>query len=297
MPELPEVETVRRELEPVLVDRMIARADIRRPDLRFPFPDQMAGRLSGQTVLRLGRRSKYLLADLDGGETLIIHLGMSGRLLVQQGTAPVVAGSFHHNFPMPEKHDHVALDLDDGTRVVFNDARRFGMMDLCATDAVASHRLLANLGPEPLGNTFSSGYLETALAGRKSSIKAALLDQRIVAGLGNIYVCEALFDAGIHPLQPAGRVPPAKIPRLVETIRTVLRVALKDGGSTLRDYRRIDGEIGGFQERFRVYGRAGQPCQTPGCANEISRIVQSGRSTFWCPSCQKPLETPGEADI
>ncbi len=276
MPELPEVETVRRGLLPVLEGRVIERATIRREGLRWPFPERMGARLTGARVTALRRRSKYILADLSIGETLLLHLGMSGRLLIS--TPP---------HPPLEKHDHVALDIEGGVRVVFNDARRFGMMDLVASDAAASHRLLAALGPEPLGNGFHEAGLAAALAGRKSAIKTALLDQRIVAGLGNIYVCEALFRAAIHPGRQAGRIGAARIARLVRAIRDVLAEAIAAGGSTLSDYRQADGELGYFQHAFQVYGREGAPCTRPGCGGTIRRIAQGGRSTFYCPQCQR----------
>lgn len=283
MPELPEVETVRRGLEPVLCGRRILRADIRREGLRWPFPARMGARLEGARVTALRRRSKYILADLDTGETALIHLGMSGRMLVSGAQV----GGFCHDLAAPEKHDHVVLDIEGGARVAFNDARRFGMMDLVASDGVSQHRLLAGLGPEPLGNGFSETYLTAALKGRAMPIKAALLDQKIVAGLGNIYVCEALFRARIHPARKAGRIAPARLARLVPVIRTVLDEALAAGGSSLRDYRQADGELGYFQHAFQVYDREGAPCVTTGCTGRIRRIVQSGRSSFYCPSCQR----------
>ncbi len=283
MPELPEVETVRRGLEPVMTGRVIAQADIRREGLRWPFPNRMAERLSGARVERLRRRSKYILADLSTGETLIIHLGMSGRMLIS-GTP---LGDFHHIHPAPEKHDHVVLDIDGGARVTFNDARRFGAMDLCATDRVADHRLLAGLGPEPLGNDFNEPYLVAALKGRNMPVKSALLDQRIIAGLGNIYVCEVLFRARISPKRRAGRIAAGKVAGLVPIVRQVLSEAIESGGSSLKDYRQADGELGYFQHNFRVYGRAGEACVTPGCSGVIRRIVQSGRSSFYCAHCQR----------
>jgi formamidopyrimidine-DNA glycosylase len=283
MPELPEVETVRRGLLPVLEGQRIARAQVMRPDLRFPLPPRMAARLTGATVTALRRRSKYILADLSTGETLLIHLGMSGRILVAGG----LLGQFHHALPAPEKHDHVILDTEAGTRVTFNDARRFGAMDLMPTATAEAHPLLAGLGPEPLGNAFSEGYLAERLSGKLTPIKAALLDQRIVAGLGNIYVAEALFRARISPRRLAGNLGPARIARLVPVIREVLAEAIAAGGSSLRDYRQTDGELGYFQHAFRVYDRQGEPCPTPGCGATIQRIVQSGRSTCFCPRCQR----------
>ncbi|MGP1355201.1 bifunctional DNA-formamidopyrimidine glycosylase/DNA-(apurinic or apyrimidinic site) lyase [Roseicyclus sp.] len=287
MPELPEVETVRRGLAPVLEGAVIARAQVNRPDLRWPFPERMAERLTGQRVERLRRRSKYILADLSSGETLIVHLGMSGRMIVSGGGARQAPGVFFHDHPAPEKHDHVVLDTEAGMRVTFNDARRFGAMDLVATDRAEAHWLLAGLGPEPLGNAFSDDHLARAFAGRRTPVKAALLDQRIVAGLGNIYVCEALFRSGISPLRHAGRIGRPRITRLVSDIREVLAEAIEAGGSSLRDYRQADGDLGYFQHNFRVYGREGEPCTTPGCGGIVRRKVQSGRSSFYCPDCQR----------
>jgi formamidopyrimidine-DNA glycosylase len=231
----------------------------------------------------LRRRSKYILADLSSGETLIIHLGMSGRMLI----SGAIAGVFHHAHPAPEKHDHVVLDLEGGGRVTFNDARRFGAMDLVATDRVEAHWLIETLGPEPLGNAFDEDYLVSRLRGRNTPIKATLLDQRIVAGLGNIYVCEVLYRAGISPIRKAGRIAEPRVRALVPIIRTVLTEAIEAGGSSLRDYRQTDGELGYFQHAFRVYDREGEPCQTPGCEGHIVRIVQSGRSSFYCRACQR----------
>jgi formamidopyrimidine-DNA glycosylase len=287
VPELPEVETVRRGLAPALEGATIARAQVNRPDLRWPFPDRMAERLTGARVLRLRRRSKYILADLDTGETLIVHLGMSGRMIVSAGAARVAPGAFHHAHPAPEKHDHVVLDTQAGARITFNDARRFGAMDLAPTATVEAHKLLAALGPEPLGNAFHEDHLARAFRDKRTPVKAALLDQRIVAGLGNIYVCEALFRAGISPLRHAGRIARPRVERLVSEIRDVLTEAIEAGGSSLRDYRQADGDLGYFQHTFRVYGREGQPCQTPECKGIIRRKVQSGRSSFHCPICQR----------
>lgn len=283
MPELPEVETVRRGLLPVMEGRRIERVQVRRPDLRWPFPPNMAGRLTGQTVLGLRRRSKYILADLSSGETLIVHLGMSGRMLI----SGVVQGAFHHELPALQAHDHVVLDFEGGARVTFNDARRFGAMDLCPTEAVEDHWLIRALGPEPLGNGFDESYLVARFKGRNTPVKSALLDQRLVAGLGNIYVCETLYRAGVSPLRKAGRIAPARVAALVPVIRDVLNEAIAAGGSSLRDYRQADGELGYFQHGFQVYDREGAPCQTPGCDGTVRRIVQSGRSTFYCPVCQR----------
>jgi len=286
MPELPEVETVRRGLAPVMEGRVITRADVRRPDLRWPFPPQMAERLTGARITRLARRSKYLLADLDRGETLIMHLGMSGRMLIAAASGTTTPGAFHHHHPAPEKHDHVVFDMEDGTRVTFNDARRFGAMDLVATDQLDVHKLIAVLGPEPFDNQFSETYLAGKLKGRATPIKSALLDQRIVAGLGNIYVCEALWRSGISPLRQARDITARQIATLTRCIRDVLNDAIDAGGSSLRDYRQADGELGYFQHSFAVYGREGEPCRTPGCTAAIERVVQAGRSSFHCPACQ-----------
>ncbi|MGG7645235.1 bifunctional DNA-formamidopyrimidine glycosylase/DNA-(apurinic or apyrimidinic site) lyase [Rhodovulum sp. YNF3179] len=288
MPELPEVETVRRGLEPVMAGKRIARADVRRPDLRWPLPDRLAARLTGQRVLHLGRRSKYLLLALSSGETLIVHLGMSGRLLVSlPDAARHAVAQFHHDHPAPDKHDHVVLDMEGGARITFNDARRFGAMDLVATATAEEHWLLAGLGPEPLGNAFDESYLAARLAGRRTPMKAALLDQRVVAGLGNIYVCEALWRARISPRRKAGNLGQKRLQSLVPAIRAVLQDAIAAGGSSLRDYRQADGELGYFQHAFAVYGREGETCRRDACGGTIARIVQSGRSTFYCPGCQR----------
>ncbi len=283
MPELPEVETVRRGLAPAMEGAVITRAEVNRDGLRWPFPQAMAERLTGQRVLGLRRRSKYILIDLSGGETLLIHLGMSGRMTVSGDPL----AQFVHDHPAAQKHDHVVLHMGNGARITFNDPRRFGAMDLVATDTAESHRLLAMLGPEPLGNDFHETHLIGALKGRNTPIKSALLDQRIVAGLGNIYVCEALYRARISPKRRAGRIAPARIAALVPVIRQVLTAAIDAGGSSLRDFRQADGELGYFQHSFDVYGREGQPCRTPGCGAEITRIVQAGRSSFYCAQCQR----------
>ena len=283
MPELPEVETVRRGLAPVIEGVQIARADVNRPDLRWPFPEGMADRLTGKTVLRLRRRSKYILADLDSGETLLIHLGMSGRMTISGHTV----GDFHHPHPAAAKHDHVVFHMANDARITFNDARRFGAMDLMDTGGEDEFWLIRDLGPEPLGNVFDEDYLVARLKGRNTPIKSALLDQRIVSGLGNIYVCEVLFRAGIHPARKAGAISAKRVRSLVPLIRDVLGEAIEAGGSSLKDYRQADGELGYFQHNFAVYDQAGNPCPTDGCQKEISRIVQSGRSSFFCPQCQR----------
>lgn len=284
MPELPEVETVRRGLLPVMEGAVITQADVRRPDLRWPFPDRMAQRLHGAKVIQLRRRSKYILADLSTGETLIIHLGMSGRMLISNAPTP---GVFHQNTAAPQKHDHVVLKMDNGGVVTFNDARRFGAMDLATTASLDTHWLIEKLGPEPLGNGFNAQYLVEAFQGKNTPVKSALLDQRIVSGLGNIYVCEVLFRAGIHPKRKAGKISASRVASLVPIVREVLQDAIEAGGSSLRDYRQADGELGYFQHTFRVYDREGQGCVTPECETKIARIVQSGRSTFYCAQCQR----------
>lgn len=283
MPELPEVETVRRGLAPAMEGRRILSADIRRPDLRWPFPERMGERLSGARIDVLRRRSKYLLAGLDTGETLLVHLGMSGRMQVDR--SPTAA--FHHDPAPLSRHDHVMLDMEGGARITFNDPRRFGAMDLIDTARLDEHWLLAKLGPEPLGNGFDEDHLVAAFRGRRMPVKAALLDQRIIAGLGNIYVCEALHRARISPRRLAGRIAAARVRALVPVIRATLEDAIAAGGSSLRDYRQADGAMGYFQHTFRVYDRESAPCVTEGCAGTIARIQQSGRSTFHCPRCQR----------
>ena len=299
MPELPEVETVRRGLEPVLAGRVLAQVEQRRPDLRWPLPERFAARLTGRRVTGLGRRSKYLLIGLDDGMTWIVHLGMSGRILVaeapppyhspqrEEGTARGVVGDFHHQMPAPGKHDHVVVTTDKGDLITYNDARRFGVMDLWPTADLEHHRLLAGLGPEPLGNEFNAAFLADALKGKCTPIKAALMDQHIAAGLGNIYVCEALHRAGISPKRQAGSISRARVERLAAAVVATLKDAIAAGGSSLRDYRQTDGELGYFQHSFRVYDREGAPCPTEGCPGTVRRIVQSGRSTFYCPKCQR----------
>jgi formamidopyrimidine-DNA glycosylase len=262
---------------------VIARAEVNRPDLRWPFPARMAERLTGQRVERLRRRSKYILADLSSGETLLIHLGMSGRMLISGDPL----GVFVHDHPAAQKHDHVVFHMENGARITFNDPRRFGAMDLMETARAADHKLLAVLGPEPLGNDFHDAILVNAFKGRNTPVKSALLDQRIVAGLGNIYVCETLFRAGISPLRKAGRIAAPRVAAMVPIIRKVLEEAIEAGGSSLRDFRQADGELGYFQHSFDVYGREGEPCRGVGCTATIARVVQSGRSSFYCPSCQR----------
>ena len=283
MPELPEVETVKRGLAPVMEGAKIVQADVNRPNLRWPFPENMSARLQGVRVERLRRRSKYILADLDSGESLLIHLGMSGRMLI----AGAKLGSFVHDHPPVEKHDHVVFHMDNGARITFNDPRRFGAMDLLDTKTADTHKLMSVIGPEPLGNSFDENYLAAALKSKNSPIKSALLDQRIVAGLGNIYVCETLYRAGISPLRKAAQISKPRIHALVPIIRQVLNEAIEAGGSSLKDFKQTDGDLGYFQHSFDVYGREGAPCRTPDCTAEIKRIVQSGRSSFYCAHCQR----------
>lgn len=283
MPELPEVETVMRGLAPAMEGAVIKTAAVNRPDLRWPFPENMAARLTGQTVLRLRRRSKYILMDLSSKETLLVHLGMSGRMTVSGDPL----GQFAHNHPRGEKHDHVVFDMENGARITFNDSRRFGAMDLLETATAASHKLLRDIGPEPLGNGFNEDYLVARFENRKTPIKSALLDQKIVAGLGNIYVCEALFRAGISPKRSVNKIAAQRIRALVPIIREVLFEAILAGGSSLKDFRQADGNLGYFQHSFDVYGREGSACKTPDCGASVQRITQSGRSTFYCAQCQR----------
>lgn len=283
MPELPEVETVRRGLAPSMQGQVITHAQVNRKDLRWPFPERMAERLTGAKVTGLRRRSKYILIDLDTTETLIVHLGMSGRMTVSGDPL----GQFVSNHPAKDKHDHVVFDMSSGARVTFNDARRFGAMDLAETSTLEDHWLIQKLGPEPLGNEFDGPYLVSQLERRKSPIKTALLDQRIVSGLGNIYVCEVLFRAGINPKRLSNALSEPEVLTLIPIIRDVLNEAIEAGGSSLKDYRQADGELGYFQHAFAVYDREDQSCTKQDCDGTISRFAQSGRSTFYCPQCQR----------
>src|SRR5690348_14684942 len=275
MPELPEVETIRRGLALRISGRRIVRAELRRPDLRRPFPPGLARRLTGARIGSLARRGKYILVELDGSGTLLLHLGMSGRITMVGNNAP------------DEKHDHVVLTLDDGVVVRFNDPRRFGSIDYIERGREAEHPLLAHMGPEPLAAGFDGVYLSRALAGKLTPIKAALLDQKIVAGLGNIYVCEALYRAGLSPRRLAATVTGARAARLAEAIRDVLTEAIEAGGSSLRDYVQANGELGYFQHRWAVYGHEGEPCPGCNCAEGVRRITQAGRSTFFCAKKQR----------
>ena len=293
MPELPEVETVRRGLQPAMEGATIVRAETRRKDLRFPFQKDFVARLEGQTVTGLGRRAKYLLADLASGDVLLMHLGMSGSFRVVLSTGATTPGDFHIPRNQDRAHDHVMFQMSTGAAVVFNDPRRFGYMKVIARKALDDEPLLKGLGPEPLGNAFDATMLARSCRDKKTSLKAALLDQRVVAGLGNIYVCEALFRAHLSPRRLAATLatkkgePTDHAERLVGAIHGVLNQAIKAGGSSLRDHRQTSGELGYFQHSFQVYDREGDKCQTPTCKGAVKRFTQNGRSTFWCPSCQK----------
>lgn len=293
MPELPEVETVMRGLKPVLEGRRIESVTLRRSGLRFPFPQGFAERLSSRKVTSLWRRAKYILAGLDSGEMLLIHLGMTGRFTVFSAQGARNLGEFYFETAAGEAgqgtHDHVVIGLDDGTRVVYTDPRRFGIMDLLAEGEAATHKLLSGIGIEPLGNSFEAAYLAEKFRGKATPLKAALLDQHVVAGLGNIYVCEALFRAGLSPRRKARTLVRKKghdprLDELVRHIREILNEAIAAGGSTLQDFAHTDGASGAFQQRFLVYDREGLPCTK--CASPIERLVQSGRSTFYCRKCQ-----------
>lgn len=287
MPELPEVETVRRGLAPHLEGRRITAVRLNRPDLRFPFPPRFVERLAGRVILPLMRRAKYLLVPLDHGETLVIHLGMSGRVLIETKVRRDQLGEFHHENGRLPQHDHVVFTLEGETTVIFNDPRRFGFMLLEQSEALETHPTFAGLGVEPLGNAFSGSHLLARFAGRRTPMKLALLDQHHVAGLGNIYVCEALHRAGISPMRLAATLTAAEAERLAAEIRAVLEEAIAAGGSTLKDYRHEDGSLGYFQHAFRVYDREDEPCPMPGCGGTIKRSVQGGRSTFFCEECQR----------
>jgi formamidopyrimidine-DNA glycosylase len=293
MPELPEVETVRRGLQPVMEGSKIVKMEVRRKDLRFPFQKDFVARLTGQTVTGLGRRAKYLLADLASGDVLLMHLGMSGSFRVIKDGERETPGRFQHPRGEDRAHDHVAFHMSSGASVVFNDPRRFGYMKIIARRALDEEPLLRGLGPEPLGNEFDAKMLAQSCANKKTSLKAALLDQRVVAGLGNIYVCEALYRSHLSPRRLAATLanrknePTDRAKRLVDAIGAVLNQAIKAGGSSLRDHRQTTGELGYFQHSFQVYDREGEKCQTAGCGGIVKRFVQNGRSTFWCPKCQK----------
>ena len=290
MPELPEVETVRRGLQPVMEGAKIVAAEARRKDLRFPFQKDFVARLKGQTVTGLGRRAKYLMADLGSGDVLLMHLGMSGSFRIQKDKDAATPGQFHHPRGKNDAHDHVVFHMSSGAAVIFNDPRRFGYMKIIARNDLDDEPLLRGLGPEPLGNEFDAAMLAASCEGKATSLKAALLDQRVVAGLGNIYVCEALYRAHLSPKRQAKTLadrkgaPTDHAKRLVDAIHTVLNQAIKAGGSSLRDHRQATGELGYFQHSFLVYDREGERC---GCGGVVKRFTQNGRSTFWCPKCQK----------
>ncbi len=295
MPELPEVETVRRGLAPVMEGATIKKADIRRKNLRFDFPDQLAERLEGRDIISLGRRSKYLLADLDDAQVLVMHLGMSGSFRVVEAEDAHLIGeeSFHRARGKLPQHDHVVLHLMSGVSVLYNDPRRFGFFDLIPRAMLSEHPYFAKLGVEPVGNILDATYLAARFKDKRTPLKSALLDQHIIAGLGNIYVCEALYRSGLDPKRAAGSLvtkagkASAKLHLLTDEIRATIAEAIEAGGSTLRDHTRADGSLGYFQHRFKVYDRAGDPCQTEGCSGTIERFTQSGRSTFFCAKCQK----------
>jgi formamidopyrimidine-DNA glycosylase len=295
MPELPEVETVRRGLAPVMIGRRIERVDQRRPDLRFPFPENFAKRLEGRTIVRLERRAKYLMAHVEGGDILTMHLGMSGRFTISEtgGANAHELADFTYDQGHDPKHDHVVFWMSGGATVTYNDARRFGYMTLIEERLLDQHPHFADLGIEPLGPELTPEFLAAKAHGKKCDLKAFLMDQRIVCGLGNIYVCEALFRAQLNPTKPAGRLadrngkPRAGATALVPVITSVLKAAIDAGGSTLRDYKQTDGSLGYFQHRFTVYGREGEACVRKGCNGIIKRRVQANRSTFYCPKCQR----------
>jgi formamidopyrimidine-DNA glycosylase len=286
VPELPEVETVRRGLEAAMAGARLTGVEQRRPDLRFPFPERFAERLTGQRVEALRRRAKYLIADLDGAEVLVMHLGMSGSFRIEQACGPIPGAGAKNSL-----HDHVTFDLSTGARIVYNDPRRFGFMQLIPRPEFAEHPLFNNIGIEPLGDAFDGAALARLFAGKTTSLKAALLDQALIAGLGNIYVCEALHRAGLSPRRAAASLacndgtPSARATRLARVIGEVLKEAVAVGGSSLRDHRKTDGALGYFQHSFRVYGRAGQRCSR--CGGLVRRITQAGRATFYCTGCQR----------
>lgn len=289
MPELPEVETVCRGLAPLLQKQTITNVILNRSSLRKPFPADMQTKLIGSSIREVRRRSKYLLVTLSNSYTMIIHLGMSGRILTSamaQNPSATSQNAFHHPTSNNPKHNHVIFELGNKTRVIYNDPRRFGLIDVIPSETLSTCSLLNNLGPEPLGNTFNETYLSHALARSERPIKLALLDQRLVAGLGNIYVCESLYHARISPLEISSQVSAQKIPLLVHTIRDVLTRAIDAGGSSLRDFHHSDGSLGYFQYNFQVYAQEGKACQTTDCKEKIIRITQSGRSSFYCPICQ-----------
>ncbi len=277
MPELPEVEIVKRGLEPALSGKAFKHVEVRRSDLRVKVPDDFKSVIEGQSVRKLSRRGKYILIFLEGGQVVVLHLGMSGRIHIYKPGVPYEV----------QKHDHVILDTDDGSRIVFNDPRRFGMIYMTPANDWENQKPFSKMGPEPLGNKFSGPCLEEKLYGRKSNIKSALLDQKIVAGIGNIYACEALFESGIHPERAAGSVTGKEAEQLAAAIRSVLQKAIVAGGSSLKDYRQTDGSLGYFQHSFSVYDKESEKCPDCTCDDTVRRIVQAGRSTFFCPVKQR----------
>lgn len=279
MPELPEVETVMRGLVPRLEGRRLARLIQRRADLRVPMPVKFAERVEGRRVRRLERRAKYMLWRLEGGESIVVHLGMSGRM--------ALVPAKEANARPFDAHDHVVFETDDGWQIRFNDARRFGLVLLLSDAEIAGHKLFAGLGPEPLDAAFDGGALAARLKGKRTPIKAALLDQRVLVGVGNIYACEALYQAGISPRRSAHTVGQERAVRLMAAIKDVLSRSIHDGGSTLRDHIQPGGGLGYFQTRFSVYDKEGTICPTPECGRTVRRIVQGGRSTFYCARCQR----------
>lgn len=295
MPELPEVETVRRGLAPVMEGARITRLELRRPDLRFPLPDRFSERVEGRRIIGLGRRAKYLLIDLEEGASILSHLGMSGSFRIEQEGQSDTPGQFHHERSKDGKHDHVVFHLqrpEGAVRILYNDPRRFGFMDLFERARMDEHPSFRGLGPEPLGNTLEAAYLAARFKGKGQPLKSALLDQKVIAGLGNIYVCEALWRSGLSPERAAGTLvsekgaPKRSLVQLVEAIRAVIAEAIEAGGSSLRDHIKTDGSLGYFQHSFAVYDQEGEPCRRPGCTGHVQRLVQAGRSTFHCSSCQ-----------
>ncbi len=296
MPELPEVETVRRGLEPFMEGGAIQKAVINRPNLRFPFPDQFVERLEGQQILSVGRRAKYLIVDLASGEVLVMHLGMSGSYRIELAEGVSAPGLFHHPRSDAQKHDHVMISVNGPhgrANVIYNDPRRFGYMDLVARSEMETHKHFAGVGVEPTGNSLDGALISKLFAGKSAPLKAALLDQRLIAGLGNIYVCEALWRARLSPERKATSITrkdgkaTERTELLATSIREIIASAIEAGGSSLRDHKQTDGTMGYFQHTFNVYDQEGEACKAKGCSSVIKRIVQSGRSTFYCPTCQR----------
>ncbi len=296
MPELPEVETVRRGLQPVMEGAVIEKAVINRPNLRFPFPDNFVARLENQKILSVGRRAKYLVLDLASNEVLVMHLGMSGSFRIEMAESISAPGVFHHPRSDAQKHDHVIISVNGPhgrADIIYNDPRRFGYMDLVPREAMETHKHFAGVGIEPTGNALDGALISQLFAGKAAPLKAALLDQRLIAGLGNIYVCEALWRAGLSPQRKATTITrkdgkaTKRTELLATSIREIIASAIEAGGSSLRDHKQTDGTMGYFQHTFNVYDQEGKPCKAPGCKSTIKRIVQSGRSTFYCPTCQR----------